>query len=84
MKVRGLSPSDVGLSDLERYSTLVLACCKVGLDRPLIPTAVVANLFRSAKSSDPAVRPTGVAIDEFSAYGCQGLPLVLRNSGPCG
>src|SRR5271166_7161759 len=28
-----------------------VACCKVGLDRPLIPTAVVANLFRSAKVS---------------------------------
>src|SRR5208282_1574605 len=27
----------------------VLACCKVGLDRPLIPTAVVANSFRSAR-----------------------------------
>src|SRR5271157_6645085 len=26
-----------------------VACCKVGLDRPLIPTAVVANLFRSAR-----------------------------------
>src|SRR5208337_2325833 len=26
-----------------------LACCKVGLERPLIPTAVVANLFRSAR-----------------------------------
>src|SRR5271157_354612 len=26
-----------------------LACCKVGLDRPLIPTAVVAILFRSAR-----------------------------------
>jgi hypothetical protein len=28
---------------------LALACCKVGLERPLIPTAVVANLFRSAR-----------------------------------
>src|SRR5208283_5126142 len=26
-----------------------LACCKVGLDRPLIPTAVVVNLFRSPR-----------------------------------
>src|SRR5271165_2816415 len=26
-----------------------LACCKVDLERPLIPTAVVANLFRSAR-----------------------------------
>src|SRR5271157_50281 len=26
-----------------------VACCKVGLDRLLIPTAVVANLFRSAR-----------------------------------
>ena len=28
-----------------------VACCKVGLDRPLIPTTVVANLFRSARVS---------------------------------
>ncbi len=30
-----------------------LVCCKVGLDRPLIPAAFVANLFRSAKVSRP-------------------------------
>src|SRR5271166_1103532 len=30
-----------------------VACCKVGLDRPLIPTAFVANLFRSARVSRP-------------------------------
>jgi len=30
---------------------LGLACCKVGLDRPLIRTAFVANLFRSARVS---------------------------------
>ena len=38
-----------------------LACCKVGLDRPLIPTIVVADLFRSARVSrpDPAVWLTG-------------------------
>jgi hypothetical protein len=30
-----------------------LECCKVGLDRPLIPTAFVANLFRSARVSLP-------------------------------
>ncbi len=28
-----------------------LACCKVGLDRPLIPAAFAANLFRSARVS---------------------------------
>jgi len=28
-----------------------VACRKVGLDRPLIPTAFVANLFRSARVS---------------------------------
>jgi hypothetical protein len=28
-----------------------LACCKVGLDRLLIPAAFVANLFRSARVS---------------------------------
>ncbi len=28
-----------------------LACCKVGLDRPLTPAAFVANLFRSARVS---------------------------------
>src|SRR5271157_3768080 len=33
--------------------TLPLACCKVGLDRPLIPAAFVANLFRSARVSRP-------------------------------
>jgi len=35
-----------------------LACCKVGLDRPLIRTAFVANLIRSARVSSPAVWPT--------------------------
>ena len=30
-----------------------MACCKVGLDRPLIPTAFVANLFRWARVSRP-------------------------------
>jgi hypothetical protein len=35
------------------HPTLALACCKVGLDRPLIPTAFVANLFRSARVSRP-------------------------------
>ncbi len=30
---------------------VALACCKVGLDRPLIPTAFVAKLFRSARVS---------------------------------
>src|SRR5208337_376210 len=28
-----------------------VACCKVGVDGPLIPTAVVADLFRSARVS---------------------------------
>jgi len=32
---------------------LTLACCKVGLDRPLIPTAFVADLFRSARLFRP-------------------------------
>ncbi|MGA2702990.1 MAG: hypothetical protein ABSH35_18085 [Isosphaeraceae bacterium] len=32
---------------------LAPACCKVGPDRPLIPTAFVANLFRSARVSRP-------------------------------
>ncbi len=30
---------------------VALVCCKVGLDRSLIPTAFVANLFRSARVS---------------------------------
>ena len=30
-----------------------LTCCKVGLQRPLIPTAFVANWFRSARVSRP-------------------------------
>ena len=30
-----------------------VACRKVGLDRPLIPTAFVANLFRLARVSRP-------------------------------
>jgi|GEM_PF-3582309 len=34
-------------------SRLTLAVCKVGLDRPLIPTAFVANLVRSARISRP-------------------------------
>ena len=31
----------------------MLACCKLGLDRPLIPTAFAADLFRSATVSRP-------------------------------
>jgi hypothetical protein len=34
-----------------------LACCKVGLDRQLIRTAFVANLFRSAAVSRPRRSP---------------------------
>ncbi len=34
-------------------SRLTLAGCKVGLDRPLIPTAFVANSVRSARASRP-------------------------------
>src|SRR5208337_2928814 len=34
-----------------------LACCNVGLGRPLIPTAFVANLFRSARVSRPLPEP---------------------------
>src|SRR5208283_3796126 len=30
-----------------------LVCCKAGLDRPLIPAAFVANVFRSARDSRP-------------------------------
>ncbi len=37
---------------------LGLACCKVGLDRPLIRTAFAANLFRSARVPHAAVWPT--------------------------
>src|SRR5208337_1451270 len=33
------------------------ACCKVGLDRPLIPTVFVANLFRSARVCRPRRSP---------------------------
>ena len=40
-------------------SRVTLACCKVGLDRPLIPTAFVANLLRSPRVARPTVRPTG-------------------------
>jgi hypothetical protein len=32
---------------------MALACCKVGLDRPQIPTALVANWFRSARVRRP-------------------------------
>ena len=32
---------------------MALKCCKVGLDRPLIPTAFVADWFRSAAVSRP-------------------------------
>src|SRR5271157_1503700 len=34
---------------MARPGCAALACCKVGLDRPLTPTAVIANLFRSAR-----------------------------------
>src|SRR5208283_358438 len=34
-------------------ASVSLACCKVGLDRPLIPAAFAANLFRSARVSRP-------------------------------
>src|SRR5208337_4632229 len=36
-----------------------VACCKVGLDRPLIPAAFVAIWFVRRGSPDPTVRPTG-------------------------
>src|SRR5271157_1527390 len=36
---------------------VTLACCKVGLDRPLIRTAFVAKLFRSARVSRPLPEP---------------------------
>src|SRR5208337_62965 len=42
-----------GTGDQAGELTARLACCKVGLDGPLIPTAVVANLFRSARVSRP-------------------------------
>ena len=48
------------------------ACCKVSLDRSLIPTAFVANLFRVRRGSpspDPAVRPG------------RGLQVTRRRSG---
>jgi hypothetical protein len=48
-----------------------LACCKVGLDGPLIPTAIVANLFRSARVSRP--RRSAVSFGEglqTPPFGC--------------
>src|SRR5208337_3154666 len=42
-----------GTGDQAGELTARLACCKVGLDGPLIPTAVVANLFRLARVSRP-------------------------------
>ena len=36
------------------------ACCKVGLDRPLIPAAFVANLFRSARARRPCPNRRGL------------------------
>ncbi len=62
----------------------VLACYKVGLDRPLIPTAVVANLFRSAvvsrprRSADrrsPGDAPTG---GDWETWGRRGRGEVTR------
>ena len=51
-KRRGRAPGPI-------VDTPAVACCKVGLDRPLIPTAFVANLLRSPRVARPTVRPTG-------------------------
>jgi hypothetical protein len=49
------SPTPMNLigSFMVWYRGPALACCKVGLDRPLIPTTFIANLFRSARVSRP-------------------------------
>src|SRR5271157_1106581 len=49
--------------------TCRLACCEVGVDRPLIPAAFVAIWFVRRGSPDPTVRPTG------------GLQVTRRRSG---
>jgi len=49
-----------------------VACCKVGLDRLLIPTAFVANLLRSARvsrSCPSAFRSARVSRPRRSAFG---------------
>ena len=54
-----LSAAKLSALFLGSGSRVRLACCKVGLDRPLIPGAFVANLFRSPRVARPTVRPTG-------------------------
>jgi hypothetical protein len=54
-----LSAAKLSALFLGSGSRVTLACCKVGLDRPLIPTAFVANLLRSPRVARPTVRPTG-------------------------
>src|SRR5271166_830313 len=46
-----------------------LACCKVGLYRPLIPTAFVANWFRSARVSRPRRSADGRSPGEAPTVG---------------
>ncbi len=51
---RALFMGVAGPCSAERDSPrMALTCCKVGLDRPQIPTAFVANWFRSAAVSKP-------------------------------
>jgi len=46
-------PHPANLAICRPRTCATLACCDVGLVRPLIPTAFVANLFRSARGSRP-------------------------------
>ena len=63
-----------GSVSMERCARL--ACCKVGLDRPLIPTALVANLFRSARVSRS--RPSAISFGEGLPTPPFGRPWVSR------
>src|SRR5271157_5638962 len=65
------------------------ACCKVGLDRPLIPTVFVANLLRSARVSrpcrsadrtSPGDTPTVGDRESVGRRGRAGLPTPARTS----
>ena len=54
------------------WSSARLACGKVGLDRPLIPAAFVANLFRSARVCRPCPNRRGLILPRLEHLGDAG------------
>ena len=64
-------------------SSVPLACCKVGLDRPLIPTAFVANLSRSARVFKPLPEPAFFEVPGSSRAAATDRSLEVSAPGHC-